>query len=308
MFFPNLKNRVFFVAGILFFGLTLNASANPLGETIVAGNATFNRSTPNTLTVTTTTSKTIINYNSFSIGKNETTVINQPSASSAVLNRVVGVTASSILGTLSSNGQIFLVNPNGIIFGKNSVVNAPAIVASTMDIADNDFLSGNFNFSKIGGNAYVINQGRMASQPGGYIALLSQAVKNGKHGVIIADSGTVALASGNQTTVALDSQSQISVTVGAAVQSEVVGPSGKPITSAINNAGTIQANGGKVILTAKVLKDVFDYSINNSGIINASAIANHGGVIELTASGGPRLSIPVPSPAALLISLSKMQI
>ena len=136
---------------VLLLGVSLNAYANPQGESVVAGSATFDRSTANTLTVNTTSNNTIINYNSFSIAANEATRINQPSASSATLNRVVGVSASDIEGNLSSNGKIFLVNPNGIIFGANSSVNAPAIVASTLDINNNDFLNGNYNFFKNGG-------------------------------------------------------------------------------------------------------------------------------------------------------------
>ncbi|MFA5096833.1 MAG: filamentous hemagglutinin N-terminal domain-containing protein, partial [Candidatus Omnitrophota bacterium] len=274
--------RILLIA-FLVFGFRVDAFANPQGESVVSGAATFDRSAANTLTVNTTSNNTIINYNSFSIAANETTRINQPSAGSAVLNRVVGVDPSSIQGNLSSNGKLFLVNPNGIVFGPGSKVDAPAIVASTLDIANEDFLNGNYKFFKNGANSYIINQGRLASRPGGYIALLSQSVKN--EGLILADLGTVALAAGEKVTLALDSRSQISVVVDDAVKSEVLGPDGEKIVSAIDNSGTIQANGGKVILTAKVLNNVFDYAVNNSGLIQAGSLQEHDGVIELVADG-----------------------
>jgi filamentous hemagglutinin family protein len=284
MKFPK---KIYLIASILILAFSLNVYANPQGASVVAGSATFNSSTPNTLTINTASNKTIINYNSFSIAAKETTIINQPSAGSSVLNRVVGVSPSSIYGTLSSNGQIFLVNPNGIIFGQGSQVNAPAILASTLNITNNNFLNGNYTFFKERhkGSSYIINQGRLAASPGGYIALLSQAVNN--QGVIIANLGTVALAAGNKMTLALDSQAQISVVVDDVVQSKVFGPSGQSMNSAVSNSGIIKANGGMVLLTAKVLNDVFDYAVNNSGVVQASSMQENNGVVEFTASGAP---------------------
>ncbi|MFA4854631.1 MAG: right-handed parallel beta-helix repeat-containing protein, partial [Candidatus Omnitrophota bacterium] len=279
------RNKIYLIASAFLLAVTLNAYANPEGESVAAGNATFDRSTPNTLTVNTASNNTIINYNSFNIAGNETTRFNQPGSDSAVLNRVTGVNPSEIYGTLSSNGKLFLVNPNGIIFGAGSSVNAPAIVASTLDIANEDFLRGSYNFFKNGESAFIINHGRLASQPGGFIALLSQSVNN--QGVIIADLGTVVLASGEKMTLALDSLDQISVVIDDAVKAEVLGPDGLKMDSAIKNSGTIQANGGKVILTAKILNNVFDYAVNNSGVIQAGSIQEHDGVIELTVEGAP---------------------
>ena len=114
---------------------------------------------------------------------------------------------------------------------------------------------------------------------------MSQAVNN--KGVIIADLGSVALAAGEQMTLALDNQAQISVAISTAVQSEVIGPDGQQIKSAIQNSGTIQANGGKVLLTAKVLNDVFDNAVNNTGVIQATSLQNITGYVEITASGAP---------------------
>lgn len=296
------RNKIYLITSAFLLAVTLNAYANPEGESVAAGNATFDRSTPNTLTVNTTSNNTIINYNSFSIAGNETTRFNQPGSDSAVLNRVTGVNPSEIYGTLSSNGKLFLVNPNGIIFGPGSSVNAPAIVASTLDIANEDFLRGSYNFFKNGESAFIINQGRLASQPGGFIALLSQAVNN--QGLIIADLGTVALAAGEKMTLALDSLSQISVVIDDAVKAEVLGPDGLKMDSAIKNSGTIQANGGKVILTAKILNNVFDYAVNNSGVIQAGSIQEHDGVIELTVEGAPVINTGIMAANSINIKVS----
>ena len=282
----NFRSRIFFITAPLLLGVSL-AYANPSGMTVVAGNAT-STSIGNTETITTTSNRTIANFSGgLNIAADESTVINQPNTSSAFLGRDISGNPTNIFGSLSSNGQIFLVNPNGILFGPNSKVNAPAILASTLNITNNNFLNSNYIFFKERhkGNAYIINQGRLAATPGGYVALLSQAVNN--QGIIIANRGTVALASGSKMTVALDSQNQISVAVDDAVKSEVIGLDGQPITSAIQNSGTIKANGGKVLLTAKVLNDVFDFAVNNSGVIQAKSLNDIGGSVQVVASGAP---------------------
>jgi len=294
MSFLNPKKSIFFAIGILFFGLTLNAyAANPVpgsatlpqGGSSPTNNVTYNYSPDGKTLNQNSTGNSISNFGSMSVGAGYTWNINQPSSGSTSLNRCFNCDQSIFNGPINSNGRIIFVNNNGIIFGRGSVVNAPSIIASTLDISDTDFLNGNYKFFKNGGNSFIINQGRISAQPGGFVALLSQAVNN--QGVILADSGSIALASGNKMTVALDTLNQISVTVDEAVQSEVIGPDGQQIKSAINNSGTIQANGGKVLLTAKVMNDVFDYAVNNTGVITAGALVNNGGVVEITASGAP---------------------
>src|SRR5215217_6119850 len=132
--------------------------ANPTGPQVTAGSASFVPS-GKALTVTNTPG-TIINWNAFSIGRGEVTRFVQPSAASAVLNRVVGQEASSILGRLGSNGRVFLINPNGIVFGAGSVVNTAGFIASTLNMSDQDFLSGKLRFEG-GGNGVLHNAGRI---------------------------------------------------------------------------------------------------------------------------------------------------
>lgn len=257
----------------------------PEGESVVSGSATFDRSTASSLSITTFSDKLIVNYNSFSIASQETVNFIQPSSSSIALNRVVGVDPSSIMGTLTANGRIFLVNPNGVIFGPNSYVDVAALVASTLNITDEDFLNSSYNFFKDGESSYILNQGNLIIRNGGYVCLLASAIEN--QGAIQANLGSVVLAAGEKMTLALDDLGQISVVIDEPVKQAIFGPDGQRLDSAIKNSGVISANGGKVLLTAKVLNDVFDYAINNSGIIEAKSLVNHNGVIELVTEGAP---------------------
>jgi filamentous hemagglutinin family protein len=253
----------------------------PTGAQVVAGQATFNQ-TGNNLNIT-TSDKVIINYQDFSIGQPNAVNFYQPSSSSVALNRVVGGDPSSILGTLNANGQIFLVNPNGIIFGAGSRVDAAGLVASTLDISNQDFLNGNYNFSKVGNNAVIDNRGNIQIINGGYVGLLAGAVKNS--GTIEAQTGSVALASGEEMTVNLDDLGQISVVVSKAVQNDVFDADGNKVDVAVENTGLIVADGGTIQLSAKVLDTILDNAINNEGVIQAASLVNKDGVIELTAEG-----------------------
>ena len=122
------------------------AAANPTGAAVAAGTVTFDTSVANTLTVT-NSPNSIINWQGFSISAGELTNFVQQSVSSAVLNRVVSGNPSSILGTLQSNGRVFLVNPNGIVFGAGSQVNVGGLIATTLNITDANFVAGVHNYT-----------------------------------------------------------------------------------------------------------------------------------------------------------------
>ncbi|MFA5304188.1 MAG: hypothetical protein WDL99_00790, partial [Candidatus Omnitrophota bacterium] len=282
--------KIAFLA-IFLFSLSLNCFSQslPEGGTVVDGSAAIINTNPNTVDINIGSDKSIIDWNSYNVAAGKTVNYNRDS-SFISLNRVTGADPSSIFGTINApNGQIFLVNPNGILFGSGSHVNAAGLVASTLDITNENFMKGNYEFFKVAGkNAYVINNGMLSTnKAGGYICLLSQAVENQGEIYALANLGTIALAAGEKITVGLDNNSLISVVIDEAVQSEIIGPDGQRMDSAIKNSGTISANGGKIILTAKVLNEVFDYAINNSGVIQAKALNEHDGVIELAASGAP---------------------
>ncbi len=133
--------------------------------------------------------KAIVNYGSFNIGGSETVRFIQPGSSAAILNRVTGGGASSIDGNLFANGRVYLINPNGILFGGGANVNVGSLVASAMNMSDGDFLSGNLFFS--GGGGSVINNGSISA---GRVYLVGGHVENnGRIG-----GGKVVLAAGQQ--------------------------------------------------------------------------------------------------------------
>ena len=145
------------LASVLAPGLS---AANPAGGQVVAGQATINAPNAGTLVINQSSHSAAINWQQFSVGSNEYVVFNQPSASSTVLNRVVGGMPSEILGNISANGRVFLVNPNGIAFGRGAQVDVGGLVASTMDIGNDDFLKGRYVFAGApGGGGKVSNAG-----------------------------------------------------------------------------------------------------------------------------------------------------
>ena len=116
------------------------------------------------MTIQQASDKAILNWQSFDIGAGHQVTFQQPNASAVALNRVLGADASTIHGTLQANGRVFLVNPNGMLFGAGANVNVGGLVASTLNIADNDFLQGLYQFSGQGSNmqgAALRNEGRI---------------------------------------------------------------------------------------------------------------------------------------------------
>ncbi len=193
-----------------------------------------------------------------------------------VLNRVVGGNATSILGNLTANGQVFLVNPNGIFFGKGANLDVQGIVASTLDIADNDFMAGNYVFDKgTGSDASVVNQGNIQTRNGGYVVLAGDYAEN--DGLIQAQSGHVILASGTRTTLTLNGNRFVNFAVNDATLAKLAGT---------DNTGSLIADGGTVIMTADVANQLKATVVNNTGLIEAQAIAKGTGAIYLTATGG----------------------
>ncbi len=130
----------------------------PTGHQVQSGSVTIDVSDAD-MTVTQSSDKAIVNWNTFNIGERASVTFNQPSVTSAILNRVLGSDPSYIYGTLRSNGQVFFVNPSGVLFGPNARVDVGGLVASTLSIGDEDFLVGNYQFSGTGGK--ILNQGSL---------------------------------------------------------------------------------------------------------------------------------------------------
>jgi len=176
--------------------------ALPQGGEVTQGQAVIQQESATKLNINQSTDRAVINWNSFSIGAPEWVNFQQPSSTSATLNRVTGNTPSSIAGKLTANGQIFLINPNGIMFLPTARVDVAGLVASTLNIQDSDFMRGVLRFEQMPGKppASVVNQGLITVKEAGFAALVAPAVQNS--GVISARLGKVVLASG--TTVSLD--------------------------------------------------------------------------------------------------------
>jgi len=122
----------------------------PSGQQVVSGNVAFSKPDSSTLNITQTSQNAIVNWQAFSIGKDGRVRFFQPSDNAVILNRVLGSDPSQIFGVLTANGKVFLINPRGILFGKDSSVNVGTLVASTLDIKDEDFRRGHYRFAANG--------------------------------------------------------------------------------------------------------------------------------------------------------------
>lgn len=122
--------------------------ALPQGEEVVAGQADISRPDDQRMDINQGTDSAIINWQDFSIAQPETVTFYQPSSTATALNRVIGVDPSILYGTLNANGRVFLINPNGILVGPTGKINVNSFVASTLDMANQDFLARNYIFSR----------------------------------------------------------------------------------------------------------------------------------------------------------------
>lgn len=263
-----------------------NVYALPVGGVVAAGGASIS-STAGSTTITQSSQNVAINWQSFSIGATEAVRFVQPNSSSVALNRVLGADPSSILGSMSANGKVFLINPNGILFGKGAQINVGGLIASTLNITDSDFMAGRYQFSG-NSDAAVLNQGSINAE-GGYVALLGANVSN--EGIIVARLGTVALAAGNAITLDVAGDGLLNVTVSQGA-----------VNALVQNGGLIHADGGQVLLTAKAAGDLMQSAVNNTGVIQAQTIENHNGTIRLlgdmqigTANVGGTLDASAPN-------------
>ncbi|MEX1661714.1 filamentous hemagglutinin N-terminal domain-containing protein [Thioclava sp. 15-R06ZXC-3] len=170
----------------------LGAQALPTGGQVVAGQAAIAQN-GSQMTITQSSDKAILNWQGFDIGAQERVTFAQPSTSSVALNRVVGNTASAIYGGMDANGQVFLVNQNGVYFAPGAQVSAGGLLVSTLGISDSDFMAGRLNFSG-DSTAGVTNDGTIRAGQGGYVAFIGRHVDN--EGQIITPGGKTALGAG----------------------------------------------------------------------------------------------------------------
>ncbi|MCA8093413.1 filamentous hemagglutinin N-terminal domain-containing protein [Burkholderia anthina] len=264
---PGTAKRAAAALSLLGFA-ALPAFALPTGENITAGKADIVRENDGkSMSINQHTDKLITNWNDFSIAGNERVAFHQPGKQSIALNRVVGNNGSQIHGQLDANGKVLVVNPNGVLFGSGAQINVGGLVASTQNIADADFLAGNYRFS---GNstASVVNDGHITAADGGSVALLGARVSN--NGVIQAKMGRIALGAGNTFKVNFDGNDLLSLQVeDGAVDAQA------------SNGGLLKADGGEVLMTARAAGNLLNAVVNNTGTIEAKGLASHAGKITL---------------------------
>jgi len=248
------------------------AEAAPQGGKVSSGTANI-ATHGNVTQIDQTTAKAAINWQGFNVGLGETVDFKQPNAAAITLNRVVGNERSVIDGTVRANGQVFLINSNGVVFSKGSSVNTAGLVASTLNISDADFEAGHYTFSGDESSNALINRGTLSASDGGYVALLGQNVSN--TGLIVATTGTAALAGGKKISLNFQGNSLLSVSIDEGA-----------LAALVKNRGAILADGGKVILTAKAADDLLSAQVNNTGIIQARTLGDLKGNIDIRADGG----------------------
>lgn len=249
-------------------------AANPSGEQVLSGMANFHRN-GNQLVVE-NSDRAIIQWQDFSIASGELTHFEQSSAASSVLNRVVGGNISEIYGTLSSNGEVVLVNPAGVLVGSSGIIDTAAFVASTLDITNEDFLNADYHF--IGdSDGEIVNLGEINAN-GGDLFLVARHISN--EGTLMAPDGDIGLASGTEVLI------QGSGAGGVIVD---VIDGGEPMEGdGIDNSGIIEAT--KVKLEAAG-GNPYALAINNTGTINAtSATVGEDGAVYLSGNGGDVVS------------------
>lgn len=236
--------------------------AAPTGEKVVQGSAQFTRQ--GNLTKITAADKTVINYSSFNINRNETVRFIQPSATSKVLNRITSSDPTKINGTLQANGIVYIVNPAGVYFGNGALVNVGGIYAAAGNISNKDFTRGINNFTNVKGS--VVNDGRITVTNGGVAALVGDRVANS--GSITVDQGVIAMVSGND--VVLGERGGV-----MSVRVNKEDPNSKPQTGSVGvlNTGRLDAKGGA---TRMVAGDMYALAVRNTGTVRAAEIKVEG--------------------------------
>lgn len=271
----NKRNRLWLrafvmlqIASMLF---STTVWALPQGANVAAGSSTITQPNASTMHINQTTDKSIINWQGYSIGASEKVQYSQPGSGSISLNRVIGVDPSHIYGQLSANGQVWVINPNGLLIGNGASINVGSFVGSTLNIGNEDFMAGNYKFiNSVASLSSITNQGNIQTADGGYVVLISPSITN--DGTITTNLGKTYLASGDEVTLNFAGNDLIGFTIDKAALESATG---------ITNKGAISANGGEVILSAKVAGDLFKTVINNEGVIEAKTVENRNGVIKL---------------------------
>ena len=238
------------------------SAANPTHAQVISGQVSIDQSVAGVTTVT-NSPNSIINWQDFNIAQHEITRFIQQNGQSAVLNRIVGGNPSEILGQLFSNGKVFLINPNGIIFGAGSQIDTQGLIASSLNLSNSDFQKGNFHFIAGSKAGDISNEGIIHAGKDGNIVLIAPNIEN--KGIIHSEGGKIVLAAGQELILtSLDNPE---------IRFQVQAPKNQVL-----NVGQLLTEGGAI--------NVFAGSIKHSGDISADSVeVDKQGNIRLVAKG-----------------------
>ncbi|MCP3469111.1 filamentous hemagglutinin N-terminal domain-containing protein [Bradyrhizobium sp. CCGUVB1N3] len=254
----------------------------PQGGKVVSGQARIDAA-GNGLTITQSSSRSVIDWNGFSIGESGAVNFVQPNAGSATLNRVTGQTSSVIAGKISANGQVFLVNPNGIAITSTGTVQVGGgFVASTLDIDTADFNAGRLVFAGKGASAAVSNAGVISAAPGSFVGLIGGTVSNS--GTINVPLGQVGLGSGEMATLNPTGDGFLQV----AIPTSATAANGRAL---IDVTGRIKSAGGRVQIKAATAQRLVRDVINVSGAVTARSVRGRSGSIILDGGDGGAVTV-----------------
>jgi len=244
----------------------------PTGVTVVRGSATISQTVTAqaaAMMVNQSSQRAAINWNTFNLGSAASINFVQPNAQAVTLNRVNDSNPSQIFGRITANGQVFLTNANGVYFSPTASVDVGAITATTHSISDDNFMSGKDVFERNGATGKVVNEGRISSALGGYVALLASEVQNA--GVVVARAGTVVMATGDTITLSIDGAGSLAG----------ITTTPSTIATLVENKQAVLAPDGQIILSAVALNKLQAGVIKNSGSLEANSLVNKGGKIVL---------------------------
>jgi len=252
---------------VLAFGMLAGPSmAETMAPVSVVGDATFKQEGQN-WTITTTTDKTVINWSSFGVAEGARVHFQQPGVGSSVLNRALGSSASYINGLLSSNGGVYLFNPNGIVIGSTGVIRVADFVGTTLRLTDSDFLAGKDINLRGDSLASIENLGKIEAIDGD-IYLIAVNVVN--KGALTASSGSVNLV--GATDVLLTEDHKLFIRPSSLVGDGI----------GVDNSGVIDA----VVARLETHGNMYALAINNTGIVRATGYSLAGGRVVMRAEGG----------------------
>ncbi len=269
------------MTSLLLLGLALPVltQAAPQGGVVQAGSGSVSSSLTTT-TINQLSSQLVLDWQSFNIAADETVRFLQPSSAASVLNRIQDSSATQIFGKLTANGNVFLLNNNGFLFGETAQVQVGSLITSNLTMNTGEFMDGLYRlYPGDGSDGLIVNRGLIAASTGGVSIISDTGVVN--EGRIIARYGSVNIAATTAATLDFDGDGLLQIQVG----DEVI-QNARSLDDAINNSGEIIAEGGEVLIQGNVSRDVFTNAINNSGLIKASGILDDGGVIRLVSANG----------------------